>query len=119
MMRAGASRVGRGQRRDRRRRLSKKARCARENQGEGQARVGRDVVLKALERLEHLDPVVDAGALRAVDVRVRAIEQQVAHVHHVGALEVVDRIATGVAGTEVAALCDFRQLAWATILLTP
>lgn len=97
MMRAGASRVGRGQRRDRRRRLSKKARCAR----------------------EHLDPVVNAGALRAVDVRVRATEQQVAHVHHVGALEVLDRIATGVAGTEVAALCDFRQLAWATILLTP
>ena len=54
--------------------------------------------------VEQRDPVPHRRAGRPIDIRMGAIEEQVAHVDDVGLLEVIDGVAAGVPGAVVAPL---------------
>ena len=61
-------------------------------------RIGRECLVRLLEPLH---PAVHARAAGAVDVRIEAVENQVAHVHHVGLLEHDDRVAARMRRAEI------------------
>ena len=61
-------------------------------------RVGRELTRRLFE---DFDPVADVRSPRAVDHRIHAVEDQIAHVDDVGAFERDDGVAGGVRGAEV------------------